>query len=188
MRRWIVVLAAAAAAGGAGAQVLGKDEYRAHVQRIEAEHDAARERCKPLEGNERDLCKVRAQGTLHVAKAQLHAQYKPGPASQEKLAMARAEAAHALAREQCDDLKGHARDVCRKDAKAQFAAARAQAKSVRSALASGEDSMETQRRREEVRVEQSSALYAAGKERCEALAGTARELCIADLRKRFGKL
>lgn len=188
MTRLMLLMAAAAVAAGAVAQPLGKDEYRAHVQRVEAEYDAAKARCQPLEHNARDLCKVRARGMLHVAKAELRAQFKPDARHQEKVAMARAEAAYALAKEQCDDVKGHAREVCRKDAKAAFAAARAQAKSVRSALASGETSRQAQPRREEARAEQSSALYAAGKERCDTFAGAAKDLCIADLRKRFGKL
>ena len=188
MIRVLLLLAVAGVCGSAAAQALGKEEYRAHLERVEAEYDAAMARCKPLQDNQRDLCKLHARGTRDVARAELRAQHKPEPANQEKVAMARAEAAYAVAKEQCDDAKGHARDVCRKDAKAAFAAARAQAKSVRSALASGEYSKETQRRREEARIEQSSALYAAGKERCDALAGTAKDLCIADLRKRFGKL
>jgi hypothetical protein len=178
MKRSCIVLgvAAAFAAASAGAQVMGKDEYRAHGERIEAEYKAAKVRCKPLTDNDRDLCEVRAHGARHIAKAELRAQYQPGPKKEEKLAMARAEAAYALAKERCDDLKGHGREVCRTDAKAGFAAARADAKTVRAAMASGE------------RDASSSALYAAGKERCDTMTGQARDLCVADLRKRYGKL
>ena len=62
----------------------------------------------------------------HIARAELEVRFKPGPKSQEKLALARAESSYALARERCDDLKGHNRAVCRKDAKAILAAARAE--------------------------------------------------------------
>lgn len=153
-------------------------ELRAHADRIEADYKAAAARCKPLEGNQRDLCNVRAKGERHVARAQLQAQHKPGPRAEEKLALAAAEATHAVAREQCDDLKGNGKDVCRKDAKANFMRARADAKSVRAANDAG------QARRDA----QAEALYAAGIERCNGLAGQARELCIADLRSRYGKL
>ena len=115
-------------------------------------------------------------------------QYKPTAKNDEKLRVTRAEAAHALAREKCDPLDGNARDVCRKDAKAVFAQARAEAKLQ---TASVEDSLRSVRmveERTEAEDRQREALFAAARERCDALAGELRADCLLNARKRFGKL
>ena len=130
----ILVAALAVMATTPMARAMEAGEYKAHHGRIQAEYLASKARCKPLQGNARDLCQVRALGTRHVARAELDTQFRPGPKSEEKLSMARAESTYSLAKEQCDDLKGNAKDVCRKDAKAGLAAAKADAKAVRSAM------------------------------------------------------
>jgi hypothetical protein len=45
--------------------------------------------------------------------------------------MAKAEADYDVAKEKCDDQSGNAKDVCKKDAKAAFTSAKADAKSTR---------------------------------------------------------
>lgn len=190
MKRALFALTACAlftVAGGAGA-AMDREEYSAHKDRIDAEHKAALARCKPMNDQGRDLCEVQAAGVRRVARAELDAQYKPGPRNAEKVMMARAEADYALAKERCEGVAADARDICRKDAKAAFAAARADAKAAKAAAERGERSREAARQRRDARTEQNDALYAAGKERCDALSGQSRDLCVADLNKRFGKL
>lgn len=179
-------LAWLAACGSAAA--MERAEYRAQRERIQADYEALEARCKPLRGNERDLCQVRAQGTRMIARAQLDAVAKPGPRSSEKVQLARADAAYAYERERCDELRGNDRDVCRKDAKAALATARASAKAATAAARDGADPDESMKRRNAARREQADALYAAGKERCDALDGQARDLCMSDLKKRMGRL
>lgn len=125
----LVALLCCCAMGGAWA-AMGKEAFKAHQQRIQAEYEALTVRCKPLKGFEREVCRTEAKASRDVARAQLDLQYKPTPENEERLRLVQAEAAHDVARERCDGHKnGHAREVCRKDAKAAWAAARAEAKS-----------------------------------------------------------
>ena len=188
MRGTTLLAALAVFSAGAFAQAMDRDTFKAHQARIQAEYLAAKARCKPLPGNQRDLCGLRAMGARHVARAELDLQYRPGAERVEKLSLAKAEAAYALAKEGCDELRGHQKDICRKDAKANLAAARADAKSLRAGRESGPYSPESKRERAVAQRNEHDALYEAGKERCDAMQGTTRDLCVADLRKRFGKL
>ncbi|MEO7643352.1 MAG: hypothetical protein ABIU07_18175 [Ramlibacter sp.] len=130
MNKTLITLAMAgccAFAGTAGAAI-SKDEYKAKKDSVEATYKAAKERCDPLKANAKDICKVEAKGNHSVAKAELEAQHEPSPRHDEKLRMAKADAAYELAKEKCDDLSGNAKDVCQKDAKAAFASAKVEAK------------------------------------------------------------
>jgi hypothetical protein len=172
----------------AGAQSMSRDEFKAHQVRIAAEHDTARARCKPLEGNERDLCKARADGARRIARAELDAQHKPGPKSAEAVVMARAETEHALAAQRCDALKGNPREVCRKDAKAAFAAAKAQAKrAAATTRAPAPADLAAARAKDATQKRRDAALFAAGRERCDAMQPALRDGCLADLRARTGQ-
>jgi hypothetical protein len=133
-RRWAALLCCCAV-GGAWA-AMGKEAYKAHQERIQAEYEALSVRCKPLKGHQREVCKAEARASREVARAQLQLQYKPTPENEEKLRLVQADATFDVTRERCDGHKnGHAREVCRKDAKAVWAAARAEAKSSRVAAA-----------------------------------------------------
>ena len=173
---------------GPAAATIGKEAYKAHKERIEAEYDAQQARCKPLKGNARDVCLEQVRGIREVAFAELEMQYKPSADNDEKLRMARADAALAVTLERCDALeKRHAREVCRKDGKAVHAAARVEAKLQR-------ELVERQLKAEEVASRapaaqrQDDALFAAARERCDLLSGEAREPCLADVKRRFGRL
>ena len=185
---WPLAAMAFAACGVQVHAAMSKDAHKAQAESIEAHYDAAQARCKPLKHNAKDVCLVQARGARDIAMAELEMQYKPTAKNDEKLRVTRAEAAHALAREKCDPLDGNARDVCRKDAKAVFAQARAEAKLQ---TASVEDSLRSVRmveERTEAEDRQREALFAAARERCDALAGELRSDCLLNARKRFGKL
>ncbi len=115
----------------ATAAPLAKDEYRATRKRIDAEYQAERQNCGERHGNSADLCIARAHGTRDVAKAELEAAYKPGPRTNYDAAIARAQSAYSIAKQECDDRKPESRKDCMKDAKAAQARARAEAKALR---------------------------------------------------------
>src|SRR5437868_1082476 len=123
----LAVMASFAFAGSAGA-AMTKDQYKTEKDKIQADYKAAVDKCKPLTGNAKDICKVEAKGNEDTAKAELEAQYKPSPRNDEKVKTEKAEAAYKLAKEKCDDLNGNAKDVCVKDAKAAYVSAKADAK------------------------------------------------------------
>jgi len=134
MNRTLITLAIASCMGFAGAAgAMTKDEYKAQKDKISADYKAAKERCDPLKDNAKDICTVEAKGNEKVAKAELEAQYKPTPKHDEKAKIAKADAAYELAKEKCDDQSGNAKDVCKKDAKAAYTSAKADAKATKAA-------------------------------------------------------
>ena len=82
-----------------------------------------------------------------------------------------------MAKEKCDDLKGNAKDVCVKDAKAAHTRAKVDAKANQKVTEVRKDATEDKR----------DANYALAKERCDALAGDAKTKCVNDAKARFGK-
>lgn len=117
----VVTCAAAAAAD------MTKNEYQASRARIAAEYQAHRQKCGAHVGNPAQLCLARARGAQAVARAELEAAYKPGPRTHYDAAIARAQAAYAIAKQECDNSEGDARKNCMKDARAARERAKAEA-------------------------------------------------------------
>ena len=92
-------------------------EQKAEKQRIEADAKAAREKCKDMKGNAKDICMAEAKGNEKVAKAELEQKQKDSPKAVYNVAAAKADRDHAIAREKCDDMKGKDKEACQKDAK-----------------------------------------------------------------------
>ena len=113
--------------GGAAAAGITKEEYKAGKAHIAAEYEADRQKCGAHLGDAADLCVARARGAQRVAEAELEAAYKPTPRSNYDAAIARAQAANTLAKEECDDRKGEARKSCEKEAAIALKRAKAEA-------------------------------------------------------------
>jgi hypothetical protein len=159
MKTQITILAAVLSCAFAGqTMALTKEEYKAQDDRISADYKAAREKCNTLKANAKDICVAEAKGAEKVAKAELEAQYKPSPRNDEKVTVAKADAAYDVAKEKCDDLTPSAspgpatspgaapgagaggnasatsaKDVCMKDAKAAHVKAKEDAKVTKAA-------------------------------------------------------
>src|SRR5678815_6015148 len=80
----ITVLAAALAVGFTG---IARAEDRADrkvknadEERIESEYKAAKEKCDPMKGNEKDICQAEAKAKEKVAKAENDAKHAKDPA------------------------------------------------------------------------------------------------------------
>ena len=115
----------------AAAAPMAKDEYKASRARIAAEYQAHRQKCGAHVGNPAQLCVARARGAQAVARAELEAAYKPGPRTHYEAAIARAEAAHAIAKQECDSQEADARKSCMKDAGAARERAKVEASAAR---------------------------------------------------------
>lgn len=181
-----VMLGAAAMAQAAPA--MSKDAMQAQKKSITANYDAAEARCKLRKGLDRDVCVAAAKGEREVAEAELAQRYEPSVRNDEKLRLARADAAFEVAREKCEQYEGDAKDVCRKDAKAVQAAAHAQAKLQTPAA----PSRVVPAAAPAVAVApaanpQLEAQFLAARERCEMMQGEARAACLVSARQRFGK-
>jgi hypothetical protein len=184
----IALLAAALFGVAAHAAPMSREAYKAQELRIEAEYDAAQARCKPLKGSGRDVCKEQVRGARDIQQAELALQYKPTVENDEKLRLAKAEAIYAVSLQKCKPLDGNAREVCRKDAKAVFAGAKAEAKLQKDVVAQQLRSDGIVRERTEREDKVAEAQFNAARERCEMLPGDGRDACLVDARRRFGKL
>ncbi|MCG2592634.1 hypothetical protein LZ009_07545 [Ramlibacter sp. XY19] len=184
----IAIVAAAFVAVAAHATPMSREAYKAQELRIEAEYDAAQARCKPLKGNARDVCNEQVRGVRDIQQAELALQYKPTADNDEKLRNAKAEAIYAVSLQKCKPLDGNAREVCRKDAKAVFAGAKAEAKLQKDVVAQQMRSDGIVRDRTERDDKVAEAQFNAARERCEMLPAEGRDVCLQDARRRFGKL
>ena len=110
---------------------MSKDQYKSEKQRIEQDAKAAREKCKDMKGNAKDVCMAEAKGQEKVAKAELELKQKDTPKNRYDVAAAKADADYNVAKEKCDDMKGKEKDACQKDAKAARDNAKKQAKAER---------------------------------------------------------
>ena len=124
----IATITAILASGTAATAAMPPGEYAAAKAHIAAEYQADRQKCGARHGNAADMCIARARGAQSVAKAELEAQHKPSPRANYEAALARAQAAYANAREECDDKDGAARKQCVHQAASARERAKAEAK------------------------------------------------------------
>ncbi len=104
-------------AAAVAAEGMSKADYKAGKEKIEAEYKTAHSACSSQAGNAKDICVAEAKGREKVARAELEERHEPGSRSERRVAIAKAEAAHAIAREKCDDKADDAKKNCLKDAK-----------------------------------------------------------------------
>ena len=107
---------------------MSKDAYKAEKDKIEAQAKADKKACDGMKDNAKDVCQAEAKAKEKIAKAELDAQNKPSPRADEKVRMMKAEGAYEVAKEKCEDQKGDGMMACKKDAKAAYDKAKADAK------------------------------------------------------------
>lgn len=195
---------------GAMAETITKNQYRAHVKSIESEYKVNKAACDSLAGNAKDVCVAEAKGKQNVAKAELVSNYKPSIKTSHNAHVAKAEADYSVAIEKCDDKAGNEKDVCVKEAKAakvhQITDADTQMKSKKANAEAKETSRDAEATaneksgtanakanetkadiRKDAAIEKREADYAVAKEKCDALASGAKDLCLSDAKVRFGQ-
>ena len=100
-----------------GAQGISRDEYKREKDRIEADAKAAKEKCKALKDNAKDICQAEAKANEKLAKKELDYKNKPTDKNKTDWEKMKVEAAYEVAKEKCEDLKGADIVSCKKDAK-----------------------------------------------------------------------
>ena len=133
------------------AEPLTAAEYQAQKDRIEADHEAALSACDRLVNpearessangspplselefqdstNAKGICVQEANGNRSIALAELRHRRSGSDADRAKLAIAKAEAAHDVAQQKCDEMTPNADAVCMNDADEEEARATAAAK------------------------------------------------------------
>ena len=175
-------------AGGASALGTSKDSHDMSVKNAQEAYKVDRASCDALSGNAKDICVETAKGKESVAKAEADAGYKNTPKARESARVARADATYAVAKEKCDDLAGNNKDVCVKEAKAVLVKGKADAKVDRVASDASKQSAEkTAEARRDASEDKRDAEYKVAAEKCDALAGAAKDGCVRDAKMRYGK-
>ena len=93
------------------------DEYKREKDRIEADAKAAKEKCKSMKDNAKDICEAEAKGNEKLAKKELDFKKNPNDKNKNDVEKMRAEVAYELAKEKCEDQKGNDALSCKKQAK-----------------------------------------------------------------------
>ena len=176
-----------ALAGGVHAAT-DKTAYDSAVKAADAQYKTAKAACDSLSGNAKDVCVKEAKGKEKVAKADAEAAHRDTARARQNARMAAADATYDVAKEKCDDLAGNPKDVCVKEAKAAHVRATADAKVDRVAAdARSANADKTAEARREATSDKRDADYKVAAEKCDALAGTAKDACVRDAKMRFNK-
>ena len=102
--------------------------------------------------------------------------------------IAHAQAYYDVAIEKCDDLAGNPKDVCVKEAKAALVKGKADAKVDRVVADTRQDAAAKQAdARKEATEDKRNAEYKVAIEKCDALAGAAKDACVSNAKAQFGK-
>lgn len=115
----ILTAAAFGAHGLASAADAVKAQYKADVAAADADYKTAKAKCKPLKGNEEDVCQKEAKAAHETAIADAKAKRKTTDANKDA-AKTTNDADYSVAKEKCDALKGAEQDKCRTAAKAKY--------------------------------------------------------------------
>lgn len=160
------------------AQSMTNDDYKSAKDTISADYKAAKAGCASMNGNAKDICKAEAGATEKIARAELDAKYKPSADASYKVSAATAEANYAIAKEKCDDLAGNAKSACRKDAKAAEMSAKSDARMSMKPVGTSDSTYRTPGSRD--------AGLAMATDKCDALSGDEKNICLSDARMRSG--
>lgn len=96
-----------------------KSQYKADVAAADADYKTAKAKCKPLKGNEQDVCDKEAKATHETALADAKAKRKTKDANKDA-AKTTNDADYQVAIEKCDALKSAEKDKCTTAAKAKY--------------------------------------------------------------------
>ncbi len=154
-----------------------KAEYDAAKDRAKSEYKVADEKCGSLSGNAKDICQAEAKGARKKADATAEADYKNTAKARRDAAIAAADADYDVAKEKCDDKAGNDKDVCVKEAKAAHTKATGDAKAMQKSTAARNDAAEDTR----------DAQYKVAMEKCDGLAGNAKDTCQKNAKAKYGK-
>jgi hypothetical protein len=104
------------------------DAYKQEKDRIEADAKSAKEACKSMKDNAKDICEAEAKGKEKLAKKELDYKKNPNDKNAQDVEKMKAEVAYEVAKEKCEDMKGADLATCKKNAKADKDRAMAAAK------------------------------------------------------------
>jgi len=154
-----------------------KAAYDSAKASAKSTYEAAKAKCDALKDNAKDICVAEAKAARTRTDEQAEAAYKNTPKAREHAIDEIAEADYKVAKERCDDKTGNDKDVCVKVAKAAMTKAKADAKAKRVSTDAKTDASKEKR----------EADYKVAIEKCDSLAGNAKDQCQRDAKARYGK-
>ena len=193
MNKLLISLMAAAGiafagAGVAQAESMSKDAYSAQKAQAKSQYDADEAGCKSMSGNAKDVCELQAKGKRDVMIADAEAAYKNTPSARYDARVARVESQYKVAKEKCDDLSGNPKDVCVKEAKSAEVKGKADAKVDKVAAVSNNDAaVKTADARKDATEDKRDADYKVAVEKCDSMAGGAKDECVKAAKMHYGK-
>jgi len=196
MSKLVIALLVGAGVGFAGASMaqmaptapMSKANYTQAMKDADAQYKTAKSACASLSGNAKDICAAEAKGKHNVAKAETEAAYKHTPKARESARVAHAQATYDVAIQRCDDLAGNTKDVCVKEAKAALVKGKSDAKVDRVAADTNREAATTQAEaRKDASADKREAEYKVAIEKCDALAGAAKDACVSAAKSKYGK-
>jgi hypothetical protein len=161
----------------AQAAQIGAADYKAGKTKIAADFKADKLACQPLLANARDVCHEEAKAKEKNALAALEFGHTGKASDEKKMLGVQVDSAYAVAKEKCDDQAGHAKDVCRQEARTAHTKGQAELKLVKEVAAAGQDASQAGR----------EADLKLANEKCDALSGDAKSSCQSAAQARFGK-
>jgi hypothetical protein len=165
-----------------------KDNYTLAKTNADAQYKTDKDACSSLKGNAKDICVAEAKGKDNVAKADAEAAYENTPKARQSARVAHAQANYNVVIEKCDDLVGNRKDVCVKEAKAELVKGKANAKVDRVVSDTRHDAAVKQAdASKEANADKRDAEYKVAIEKCDALAGPAKDACVGNAKAQYGK-
>ena len=174
----ILVSLACAAWGGSAfaATPEAKAAYKAANEQAALNYKLAHAECEKITGNPKDVCIAEAKAVRAYDEAVAQAQYTNTLRAYTKARIKIADANYDVDLARCNALTGNDKDVCVKLAKSTKVAALADAKADKKVIEARSDAREAKRKAE----------YKVATEKCDALAGAAKDDCIKAAKTQFG--
>ncbi|KAF3999599.1 hypothetical protein HAV38_05060 [Glaciimonas immobilis] len=163
--------------GAPAATDTAKTTYKAAEDSATATYKASRAKCDALSGNPKNVCIEEAKATEKRSKAEAEAHYKNTPKAYMGARIEAADGDYAVAKEKCNAFNGNAKDTCAKEAKAAHTKAVVDAKS-------NKEMNEVQTK---ATMDKRDADYDVAITKCDSLAGSAKDSCVATTRAKYNK-
>ena len=182
-RHCMVVLASASLLAGAAANAADNErrtQYRESMEGARATYTADARQCRQgndSRGGARAVCLAQAKAEYKKATAEAVAHWRNTAQARTDARIAAADADHDVARARCKAGSGQAQSACLRLAKEERMAATADARS---------DLRVTEVRNRD-REERKKAYYRAARDKCDALAGAAKEACMTLARAQYSE-
>ena len=170
------LLAAVLCAGSfAATAAITKDQHKAATKDAEMTYKSAKAACSALAGNAKDICVAEANVVKAQAIAKTDGEYKTTNKQRYDGREDVASAEYALAKAKCGSKAGNDKDVCIKEAKAVEVRAKADAKA----------GIKVSEARTDAADEKRKANYKVATEKCDALSGDLKDVCMKEAKARF---